>query len=110
MKAYVYSIRNSVSGKQYVGKSIDPEFRWQSHQYNVQKDWSSKLYRALKKHGLDAFTFEVLFEYETEDEAYNAERLIIQERDMYVNGYNMNEGGKEVFVPTKRQEDVKANR
>jgi hypothetical protein len=53
-------------------------------------------YRAIRKYGSDNFKFEILKECETEDEAYELEKSIIDTWKLTdrQNGYNILEGGK----------------
>lgn len=71
----VYKTINLVNQKYYIGKhsSEDP---------NDEYLGSGKaLQRAIKKHGSENFVKEVLFLYESEVEAYNKEREILEELD-----------------------------
>ena len=53
----VYKIEKKESGKAYIGRSRHHEKRWQSH---ITRDNGSYIGRSLRKHGEDAFTFEVV--------------------------------------------------
>ena len=54
----IYKIENVVNNKYYIGSSIDIKHRWTQHKR--AKDKSSYIQRAIKKHGLQDFIFEVL--------------------------------------------------
>lgn len=58
----IYAIRNTISGKLYVGSAVHLKNRWKSHRSNLtlNKHHSEKLQRAWNKYGSDAFVFEVL--------------------------------------------------
>ena len=58
----IYAIHNSVNGKCYVGSAVNLDRRWTLHRHhlNTGRHHSSKLQRAWRKHGADAFSFEVL--------------------------------------------------
>ena len=58
----IYKITNLTNNKSYIGKSSNIEERWKYHQtrYNDEKDWNKSLYSALRKYGLENFSFEVL--------------------------------------------------
>ena len=58
----VYAIRNTVSGRVYVGSSDNIKGRWHGHRYHLRhrKHHASKLQRSWTKHGPQAFTFEIL--------------------------------------------------
>lgn len=61
----IYKIENVVNNKYYIGSSIDIKHRWTQHKR--AKDKSSYIQRAIKKHGLQDFIFEVLEECGEED-------------------------------------------
>jgi group I intron endonuclease len=58
----VYVIRNTVSGRLYVGSSVNIESRWAVHRHELLAGThhSSILQRSWSKHGEIAFVFEVL--------------------------------------------------
>lgn len=62
--AFIYSIRNIVSSKQYIGKTIKPkvEHRWREHvnQLNRNDHFNGKLQAAWNKYGKEKFEFFVL--------------------------------------------------
>jgi group I intron endonuclease len=71
----VYKTINLVNQKYYIGKhsSEDPNDKYLGS--------GKALQRAIKKHGLENFKKEVLHLYESEVEAYNKEREILEELD-----------------------------
>lgn len=91
----IYIISNQVNQKQYVGQSIHIEARWKQHIYialNMPNE-QTKLYNAIRKYGINNFTFELLEECPVEllDER---EKYYISYYNTYVNGYNMTNGGQ----------------
>lgn len=65
MTCGIYAIVNKVSGKRYIGKSIDIEVRWRSHLSQLRnstrsKDCNRYLYNAFQKYGETYFGFEYL--------------------------------------------------
>ena len=61
----IYKIENLVNGKCYIGQSKYIEKRWTDHKSNafnsIQKDqYKYPLYRAIRKYGLENFSFEVI--------------------------------------------------
>ena len=89
----IYKITNTVNGKCYVGQSRDIEARWAKHlsAYKSSPEW--ELYRAFKKYGIAAFSFEVVEEC-TIEELNEREIYWIAQYDSFNNGYNMTLGGE----------------
>jgi group I intron endonuclease len=90
----IYAIRNTVNGKRYVGSAVFLNQRLKQHRSDLNRDrhCNIKLSSAWKKHGADAFTFEVI-EY-----VHDKSCLILREQhwiDHYKSafqnaGYNIN--------------------
>lgn len=56
---YLYRITNNKNGKVYIGQSVDPNRRWNTHRKNsVFPKYT--IHHAMKKYGIDNFTFEVI--------------------------------------------------
>ena len=94
-EAFVYSITNNLSRKVYVGKTTDLKSRWKHHRCTHKWGWVSLISRAIRKYGVENFTFTVLASYQSEEEAYLGEvdwisRLQSNNPDM---GYNLESGG-----------------
>jgi len=58
---YIYKITNTLNQKIYVGKSKNPKVRWRQHKSHSKKR-NTKLYYAMRKYGVENFTFEILEE------------------------------------------------
>ena len=94
----IYKITNKTNGKVYIGLSTQIEKRWISHRnspFNPKdKDYESPLYRAIRKYGLENFTFDVLEECQicelSEKEIYYISLYDANNRDK---GYNRDSGG-----------------
>lgn len=101
MTTGIYKITNKVNGSAYIGLSIDVETRWQSHRnraFNSNgKEYEKALYRAIRKYGLDNFTFEILEEC-SEEQLKDRETYWISFYDTYNNGYNETPGGDRINV------------
>lgn len=92
----VYKITNSINGKVYIGQSINIEERWRDHRADYLRS-DVILYRAMRKYGLENFSFEVLEECSIE-ELDEKEIFYINEYNSYIcspnsQGYNMTLGG-----------------
>jgi group I intron endonuclease len=91
---YVYIITNMLDEKMYIGQTVNVKSRWSSHLLSARNGVETLLYRAVRKHGKDNFSFEVV------EEAYSREEL--DELEIYYielyntfkgRGYNMSVGG-----------------
>jgi group I intron endonuclease len=83
---YIYKITNTVNNKSYVGYTTDPQARWEAHRHN---QGSRLVFQAIKKYGVDKFTFEVI----AKDTVENEQQYINDHNTMAPNGYNLTEGG-----------------
>lgn len=61
-RMYIYTIKNLVNGKMYVGQTIqsNPKMRWYAHCDMMRKGKKSHLYDSMRKHGLENFLWEVV--------------------------------------------------
>jgi group I intron endonuclease len=89
----IYGLRNKITGKWYVGQSIDIYDRWES--YRILKcKLQRKLYAALKKYGFDAFDKIILEKCIAQKSILdNLEDHYIVLYDSITNGYNLKRGG-----------------
>lgn len=80
-QAGIYCIRNTVSGRRYVGSSLNIRQRWFSHRSLLLKGMhhSPTLLRSWLKHGESAFVFEVLEIVETPSILLEREQFWIDE-------------------------------
>ena len=105
----IYKITNTISNKIYIGQSINIEKRWGAHRtrpFNSNStSYNSPLYRAIRKYGISAFTFEVIEECPAE--------LLNQKEQFYIQlyqanepefGYNLTAGGQSATTPNKLSE------
>lgn len=94
--ACIYKIINHLNNKVYIGKTIRPlQIRWREHQqdcFNREKD--NKLYRAMRKYGIENFSIEVIEDNIEEEIIGEKEREYIQKYNSYYNGYNSTFGGE----------------
>lgn len=90
----IYRIKNKINNKSYIGQSTCIENRWKQHLSEAKDKSSSKpLYQAIRKYGVENFSFEVLEECDTslldEKEVY-----YINLYNSYKEGYNATLGGQ----------------
>ena len=77
----IYSINNLINGKRYIGKSKKIEHRVRAHYNLLRKDEPLRsvnrhLFAAVKKYGLENFSWEVLESFEELDENVLADREV----------------------------------
>lgn len=92
-----YRILNEVTGKSYVGRTINAKTRKVHHFSHLKRQvhHSTKLQHSYNKHGKQAFRWEVLEQITCDDSyAYERETHWIQYFDSYNNGYNMSPSGE----------------
>lgn len=116
---HIYYIKNNKNGKGYVGQHCGDTFtRWKSHMRSgVEKNPKLPLYRAMKRDGLDSFTYEKLETIPNEKgqlELDLKEIFWIYEKNTYIGngkGYNLTFGGlggsRVVGCSTKDNENLK---
>lgn len=59
---YIYTIKNLINGKMYVGQTIqaNAKMRWYSHLDYARKGKKSHLYDSMRKHGVENFVWKVV--------------------------------------------------
>jgi group I intron endonuclease len=97
MSQGIYKITNKINNKCYIGKSSNIEERWQYHvnrRYD-NKEYNKPLYRALRKYGINNFSFEIIEELENyEQDSNKREQYWIKFYNSYgESGYNGTKGG-----------------
>jgi group I intron endonuclease len=85
---YIYKITNNFNKKIYIGKTKSPKCRWKQHKFH-SKVRNTTLYYAIRKYGIENFTFEII------EECAESE---INDREIYYvsllrPNYNMTKGG-----------------
>lgn len=97
----IYVIHNLVNGKTYVGQTKNLEQRKAGHLYSMRKDVDRPLYRSMRKHGIENFTFKIL--EECDDSLINdREQHWVAHFDSFnpEKGYNLTRGGNQHFEHT----------
>jgi len=92
---WIYQIRNKNDGKCYIGQTRrNVEVRWNQHKcsVNLKKD-IGVLQRALKLHGIEKFSFEIICEVPNEDLDAREIQEIAERNTLVPNGYNLQVGG-----------------
>jgi len=94
---YIYKIRNIITNKCYIGetKKSNPLLRWNEHKSKIQKNIDCPaLQDAVKKYGIENFTFTVLIICFDEDRYKYEMEYIKKYNTMVPNGYNLTPGGE----------------
>lgn len=91
----LYLITNKVNGKQYVGITINPLWqRFNGHKAAVKKSIHTKLYNAMRLHGVENFSIELIrSDARSFTELQQQEIDEINKRNTIENGYNVSPGG-----------------
>ena len=90
----IYSITDTTTGKRYIGQSVDVATRWSDHikrGLGADKGADTKLYAAMKAHGVENFKFELL-EKVPRDRLNEQERFWIEYFDTTKTGLNTTKG------------------
>lgn len=84
MSIGIYKIENLLNHKIYIGQSRNISQRWKDHRNLYKKD-DSPLYRAMRKYGIENFSFKIIEECPID---------LLNERECYwIKYYNsLNEG------------------
>lgn len=94
---YIYKITNLINNKIYIGQTVNPQDRWRDHKRDARRNAPSMIiHQAIKKHGADNFSFEVIEICASQPEANYQEEWNIKIYCSHVetdNGYNVSFGG-----------------
>lgn len=97
----IYKIENLLNHQIYIGQSKDIPNRKRSHRSNWNnpncKDYNMVIYQAIRKYGIDNFSFEIIEEC-PEEKLNEREQYWIAYYDSYYNGYNCTLGGDENHI------------
>lgn len=96
----IYFIRNTVSGKLYIGSSVNIHTRWQHHRSALRhgKHTNPKLMNSWNQHGESAFEFGVLEEVDDRDLLISREDYYILSLSPFFNCCLASEGGR--YIPS----------
>jgi predicted XRE-type DNA-binding protein len=97
MVGYIYHIKNIKTNKEYIGQTLDVEWRIYKHFQALKngKHHSDKLQRSYNKHGREAFQISYQeIEIDSYDELLLEEVKEIAKYNSYENGYNETRGGE----------------
>lgn len=96
----IYKFTCKENNKVYIGQSLNIENRFKSHANNYSNgnldDYQTKFYRALRKHGFENFSFDILEIVDDIQLLNEREAYWIEQYDSFKNGYNSTPGGDAV--------------
>ena len=102
-KHATYTITHIKTGLVYVGKTHLGKKRFYMHQ---RSKTGSKLTAAMQLWGIDEFIFRIVREYDTSEQALQAEReLISLLNTIWPNGFNLQSGGPGSMAPNLSDEE-----
>lgn len=92
----IYKITNLIDGTSYIGQSTQIKERekrhWKTAYDEKDHSYNNPLYRAIRKYGLENFSFEIIKECLVQD-LNEEEKYWIKYYDTFFNGYNLTFGG-----------------
>lgn len=91
----IYIVTNDINDKVYIGQTSKTlKERKNGHIASCNAGYDFHFYRAIRKYGIDHFTFTTLHDnIQTQDELNYWEQYYIEKFDSYRSGYNMAPGG-----------------
>ena len=92
--ACIYSIKNKVNGKCYIGSTNNPRVRWSKHKGDLNRNThhSFVLQRAWNKYGEANFEFNILLVCSETD------KIEYENRCMVLQSYNILKTAKETLI------------
>ena len=110
----IYCFTNLVNNKKYIGQSIrNDNTRYNNHmsamKYEHNNEYNSPLHRAMRKYGIENFSYDILVQNIDDIELLNQlEVYYIQKNNSLVpNGYNIRVGGKNAPAPKTVEQKIK---
>jgi len=92
---HIYTIKNLVNGKMYVGQTIqpNPKMRWYAHCDMMRKGKKNHLYDSMRKYGIENFLWEVVDQGNTVEELNDLEVKWLDHYRAIGEVYNNREAG-----------------
>lgn len=95
----IYKFENNITHNIYIGQSINIERRYKDHlsrakhNHKGNNEYNTPLHRAIRKYGIENFTFSIIEEC-NKDILNDKEQYWISFYDSFENGYNLTSGGE----------------
>lgn len=101
----IYKFENKINHHIYIGQSINISQRYKDHlnryrnNFSSNNEYDSAIHRALRKYGLENFSFEIIEECPDDTIILNEREIFwITHYDSYNNGYNETPGGNQPSI------------
>lgn len=102
---YIYAITNNLNFKTYIGQTNNPKYRFKCH---IKNKKNSLIHKAINKYNKENFTFTIIEELQSREEANESEIFYIQLfGTLSPNGYNLSKGGKCSSPTTETKEKIR---
>lgn len=101
MRTYIVYKYTSPSGKHYIGKTYNEQMRKYHHKREASKGNTRPLYRAMRKYGIENFTYEVIVKNVPSYMINAFEKYWINFYNAVENGYNCTIGGDGLQEPSQ---------
>ena len=90
----IYCFTNLINNKKYIGSTIqEPSVRYNQHLYNATHEnahqYDYPLYRAIRKYGIENFSFEIVENVEDPQQLISREQYYIDRFNAVNEGYNI---------------------
>lgn len=106
----IYKATNKINGKIYIGQAVDTLARRKTEHLSKSNNGSRfYFHRALRKYGVDGFTWEIIQVCKDIDELNKQEVYYIAFYDSFKNGYNMTRGGKNCLLSDEIKQKLSDN-
>ena len=91
----IYKITNILNNKSYIGQTIqsNPKMRWYDHQAKSRCGLNQPLFNAIRKYGVDSFTWEVIDRANSLEELNKLEEQYVKQYNSIDEGYNIRKAG-----------------
>lgn len=107
MTSGIYSIKNKINKKEYIGQSIDVERRWKNHCERYGNDyWVQDIDNDIHKYGKDNFIFSIIEECSS-DKLLEREKFWIKKKNTIELGYNKKQGRKRTDQEIEEMSKIK---
>jgi predicted GIY-YIG superfamily endonuclease len=94
----VYMITNNVNGHRYIGITVCTlEKRWREHRSAANTGSQKRLYKAMRKYGVENFGIEKIYDATSFEDLQQAEKKFIVQYETHASlnkGYNLTSGGE----------------